>query len=94
MTSVKVHLVAKRLNSGAHPSFGGYDLNSQRIVISVLDRHPLDVLRTLAHELVHAQQHSTRSMSAADGQTGSDAENEANAQAGVLMRDWADYKGQ
>lgn len=91
---IKVHLVSKRLNSGAHPSFGGYDLHNKRIVISIKDRHPIDILRTLAHEMTHAKQHSARSMTAADGHTGSDAENEANALAGIVMRNWADYKGQ
>lgn len=62
-------------------SFGCWD--GQKIKLNVADRHPMDVMRTLAHELVHhAKNHC-------DGSDGSDDENEANAVAGVIMRKFA-----
>jgi hypothetical protein len=50
----------------------------------------MDVLRTVAHELTHKHQHEREGeqMGADAGETGSPYENEANARAGVLMRDY------
>ncbi len=62
-------------------SFGVFD-GDIRVVAK--DRHPMDVMRTLAHELVHWKQRL--SGVELDGNTGSDTENEANAVAGVIMR--------
>lgn len=65
-------------------TFGCFDLQNDVIKIQVANRHPLDVFRTLAHELVHYQQKkSGKEMS---GETGSDCENEANSVAGEIMR--------
>jgi hypothetical protein len=54
------------------------------------NRHIMDVLRTVAHELTHTRQHERDGdrMGPAAGETGSPYENEANARAGVLMRDY------
>jgi hypothetical protein len=54
-------------------------------------RHIMDVLRTVAHELTHKHQHERdgSDMGPDAGETGSPYENEANARAGVLMRDYA-----
>ena len=67
-----------------HKTFGCFDLSNDIIKIQIANRHPLDVMRTLAHELVHYQQKkSGKEMS---GETGSDCENEANSVAGEIMR--------
>ena len=71
-------------------AFGGFDMESEQINLVVGDRHPIDVLRTLAHELVHARQRERDELSPGDGATGSAAENQANAEAGVLMRDFGE----
>jgi hypothetical protein len=63
-------------------------METEQINLVVGDRHPIDVLRTLAHELVHARQREQDELDPGDGATGSDAENQANAAAGVLMRDF------
>ncbi len=55
------------------------------IVVVHKNRHQMDIMRTLAHELVHLKQKQTREI---DGATGSPDENEANAMAGVLLRVW------
>lgn len=50
------------------------------------DRVPADWYRTLAHELVHWRQRELGQEM--DGSDGSDLENQANATAGVLLREW------
>jgi len=70
-------------------SFGRYDPEAHTLNVSLTNRHILDVLRTVAHELVHCAQHQTRPLPADAGETGSRWENDANARAGIIMRDWA-----
>lgn len=67
-----------------HATFGTYNPSTNEIVIVKKNRHPVDVLRTLAHELVHHKQREDGVE--LDGHDGSDTENEANAKAGELMR--------
>ncbi len=70
-----------------HHSFGGY--GSEHINITVVNRHIMDVCRTLAHELVHYKQDLNHELDGDDpGATGSPQENEANAEAAVIMRNW------
>lgn len=68
------------------PSFGRYSPSDKTLYVNVLDRHPVDILRTIAHELVHAKQDELEVLHDMSGETGSDEENEANAKAGVIMR--------
>ncbi len=77
----KIKLVA---DSGT-TALGYFDPETQNIVVTVKDRHQMDIMRTLAHELVHRKQNEAREL---DGETGSPDENEANALAGVLLRWW------
>ena len=67
-------------------SFGGY--GGGKIVVSIVNRHINDVLRTLAHELVHYKQDINGELNFNSGNDGSDEENEANATAAVIMRKW------
>jgi hypothetical protein len=70
-------------------SFGGYDPINNDIFIYVNNRSTPDILRTLAHELVHLKQRQDGYIGGPeDGATGSDVENEANAAAGILLRDF------
>lgn len=78
----------------AHTSFGTFSPDDQQIRISVQDRHPADVLRTLAHELVHQRQHEQGQLNKHSGKTGSAEENQAHAQAGVLLRRFAQLNPQ
>lgn len=67
-------------------SFGCY-VDQEQVVCVVIDkRNPVDILRTLAHEMVHYQQGQDNQLKADSGETGSDIENEANAIAGIIMR--------
>ena len=69
-------------------SFGYFDPNNNQIWVYVKNRNMADILRTLAHELVHRKQDEDDRIDYESGETGSDIENEANAQAGVLLRDY------
>jgi hypothetical protein len=60
-------------------------MNSDGIVyISIINRHPLDILRTVAHEYVHYKQSIRGKIM--NPNPGSPSENEANAKAGEIMR--------
>ena len=48
----------------------------------------MDILRTVAHELTHQRQGEVADVPDHAGETGSRWENEANALAGVLMREY------
>ena len=73
---------APAIKSGNKNSFGEFDGTTVHVVTT--DRHPLDVMRTLAHELSHWKQRLEGQEM--DGEDGSDTENQANALAGVIMR--------
>jgi hypothetical protein len=70
-------------------SFGGYMPGEKHIDVTVKNRHIMDVCRTLAHELVHYKQDlEDQLVDENAGATGSPQENEANAEAAVIMRNW------
>jgi hypothetical protein len=71
-------------------TFGQYMPEDDTLILSVADRHPVDVMRTLAHEFVHHRQNEIETMPAHAGETGSEWEDEANAIAGRIMRDFAE----
>jgi hypothetical protein len=73
-----------------HKTFGRYRDDTGQVDLAVGNRHIMDVLRTLAHELQHRKQDEREHMPAGAGETGSRFENEANAVAGVLMRQYAE----
>jgi hypothetical protein len=70
-------------------SFGSYEPDSKTLKLVIKDRHPIDVLRTLAHELTHHKQNIENNLPPGAGKTGTDQENEANSKAGIIMRDFA-----
>jgi hypothetical protein len=73
-----------------HKTFGTYLPSADAITVVYEGRHIADTLRTLGHELVHHKQREDgRTL---DGGTGSDLENEANAVAGILMRDFRELR--
>ena len=69
-------------------SFGCYNPSTNEISVATKNRHPLDIFRTVAHELCHHSQNLAGRIKdvAQEGSTGSDIENEANAEAGKIMR--------
>jgi hypothetical protein len=74
-----------------HKTFGRYINDKNLLEVAWGQRHIMDVLRTVAHELTHRHQHERDGarMDNTAGETGSPWENEANARAGILMRDYA-----
>ena len=68
------------------PTFGKYVSGDHVLHVSLINRHPNDILRTLAHELVHYRQDTEHKLEHDSGDTGSPEENQANALAGVVMR--------
>ena len=75
-------------NSGFSQVKGTFGQTSKknRIVVNVENRHPLDALRTLAHELCHYHQHTIGVHGT--GETGSPTENEASARSSIIMRNF------
>jgi hypothetical protein len=54
------------------------------IYLSIINRHPMDIFRTLAHEYFHYKQHIEGRLGS--GKPGSTTENQANAKAGEIIR--------
>lgn len=77
-----VNLISDKPAVGSGTSFGEFDDTGIKVITA--GRHPMDVMRTLAHEVVHWKQSS--SGQELDGSDGSNTENDANAIAGVIMR--------
>jgi hypothetical protein len=82
----KVFIINSPSYSQEYKSFGGYYPQEQEIKIVVHNRNMADILRTLAHELVHHMQNLNGDE--LNGEDGSDTENEANAMAGIIMREF------
>ena len=71
-------------------SFGVFKNKNKTLRVEVTNRHPVDIMRTLAHELVHYRQMLDGRLKPGSGDTGSDIENEAHAVTGVIMRKFDD----
>jgi hypothetical protein len=79
--------VAKQMHS-----LGSYRPDTGKLLVVKGSRMTADILRTLAHELVHRKQAELKPLTQDDGATGSPIENEANAAAGILLRQFGQYK--
>ncbi len=69
-------------------SFGKYTPETNELKIIVINRNLADILRTIAHELIHHAQRLKGVLKPDSNDTGSEHENEANALAGVFMREY------
>lgn len=71
-------------------SLGKYNPSLNQVFIVVQNRLLADILRTLAHELVHRKQDEMGQLKnpGIDGATGSPIENYAHIVAGIIMRDY------
>jgi len=65
-----------------HMTFGM--MNGNILYISIVNRHPMDILRTVSHEFIHYKQ--VMDGKKISSNLGSSAENEANAKSGEIMR--------
>ena len=74
--------------NGMENSFAAYVPHSKDLIVSTKNRHPMDIFRSVSHEMVHLKQDNEGRIGdpAIAGETGSDIENEANAEAGKIMR--------
>lgn len=79
---------APDLNTGDQPSFGMYSPDDNMLAVALANRHPVDILRTVAHELVHFKQNMNGELKLDSGETGSPHENQAHEIAGVIMRNF------
>ena len=78
-------------NENATKSLGRtayYDPQGMSVTIYTDGRHTKDILRSLAHELVHHMQNLDNRLNPKSGEDGSPEENEANALAAVIMRQY------
>jgi len=69
-------------------SYGLYTPHQNKLMVVAVNRNLGDILRTIAHELVHHRQFLDNKLTQDSNTTGSEQENEANAMAGVLMRNF------
>ena len=65
---------------------GCYMPATREIRVLVKDRGLIDILRSIAHEMIHQKQHLNGELNERSGENGSDHENEAHAKAGLIMR--------
>jgi Zn-dependent peptidase ImmA (M78 family) len=91
-TPPKVYLNNSIDFGSKNKTFGQFNVQDNKIVVAASNRNLADILRTVAHELVHYKQKVDGKLnldnSVDSGATGSNIENEANAQAGVIMREF------
>jgi hypothetical protein len=76
--------------ANAQSSLGGYNPQTKEIYVAVEGRLTADILRTLAHEMVHRKQDELGLVGdpIKAGSDGSPVENQAHAVAGILMREY------
>jgi len=86
----KISLVGGREFAEVKTSLGGFDPISKEIYVATEGRLTADILRTLAHEMVHRKQDELGLVRnpVQDGADGSPIENQAHAVAGILMREY------
>ncbi len=86
----KINLVGGGEFAEIKTSLGGFDPETKEIYVATENRLTADILRTLAHEMVHRKQDEmglVRNPNK-DGMDGSPIENNAHAVAGILMREY------
>jgi len=88
----KIELIDDKSYTYNNRSFASYNPNTYEIIVYSGDRVLADVLRSLAHELVHHKQNVSGELNPDSGKTGSKHENQANVLAGNLMREYAKIK--
>jgi Zn-dependent peptidase ImmA (M78 family) len=86
LTSLPKIVFKKQINDLKQPTFGMYVTDEKTLYVALVNRHPNDILRTIAHELTHFKQDTDHELNDESGTTGSPEENNANALAGIVMR--------
>lgn len=87
-TLPKISLLNDKSFVEQNRSFGEYNPQTTSIKVVALNRNLADICRSLAHELCHHRQNELDMIYNEAGDTGTDIENDANAMAGIIMRDF------
>jgi hypothetical protein len=87
-TLPKISLINDKTFVEENRSFGEYNPQTNAVRVVALNRNLADVCRSLAHELCHHRQNELGLIYRESGETGTDIENDANAMAGIIMRDY------
>tara|TARA_R110002020_G_scaffold222069_4_gene430454 strand:- start:1921 stop:3312 length:1392 start_codon:yes stop_codon:yes gene_type:complete len=82
----KIKLINSPDYTQTYHSFGGYLPSEEKLMVVVHNRNMADILRTVAHEMVHHMQNLDDRLTPNSGEDGSPDENEANSLAAVIMR--------
>lgn len=84
----KISLITDKSFVENFRSFGEYNPGEMSIRVFIGGRNLADICRSLAHELVHHRQHELGLIYNSAGETGTEIENDANAIAGIIMREY------
>jgi hypothetical protein len=84
--SLPKFVFSRYIDHPGQPTFGMYNARKNTLYVALSSRHPVDILRTIAHELVHYKQDTEHQLNIHSGDTGSPEENQAHQMAGVVMR--------
>jgi hypothetical protein len=87
-SNIKLSVKTDPTWSQKNSTFGRYNPDTNVLEVSLPGRHIMDTFRTIAHELTHLRQHELSAAPEGAGDTGSEWENQANAMAGIIMREW------
>lgn len=86
LTDLPKMIFKPKIEDVDQPTFGKYENEKRVLYVALENRHPNDILRTIAHELVHYKQDTSHELNMDSGTTGSPEENQAHAIAGIVMR--------
>ena len=87
-TLPKITLLKNKAFVEENRSYGFYKPSEKAIGVFTPGRNLADICRSLAHELCHHRQNELGILYDEAGETGTDIENDANAMAGIIMRDY------
>ena len=87
-TLPKISLIKDKSFVEQNRSYGEYNPQTNALKVFYPGRNLADICRSLAHELCHHRQNELDMIYNDAGETGTDIENDANAMAGIIMRDY------
>jgi hypothetical protein len=87
-TLPKISLIKDKSFVEQFRSYGEYNPQTNALKVFYPGRNLADICRSLAHELCHHRQNELDMIYNDAGETGTDIENDANAMAGIIMRDY------
>lgn len=69
-----------------HKSFAAYSPSEGKVFVVIHNRNTADIMRSIAHELMHHKQNLDGKLTEMAGKDGDEFENEANSYSGKIMR--------